>query len=139
MPQLDRIIIFPQIFWLVLTFVVTYTLLLHYFLPKFLKSLKSRKEIVNFNTQKFIQMQHKYDKKILFLNRSLNKNLSLVKDFLIKDYLSVSLHKFDVKLDNVDTKLSFVFRNLILYYNIYLVNNIRLQPKSLSFKDNQKY
>jgi len=51
MPQLDKVSFFPQLFWLVLSFLVFYILSVKYFLPTISKSLKIRSKVVQLQYQ----------------------------------------------------------------------------------------
>lgn len=46
MPQLDSLIVFPQMFWFFITFGVFYFLIIHYFSPNLLISLRLRKHVI---------------------------------------------------------------------------------------------
>ena len=135
MPQLDYIIIFPQIFWLILVFIGSYIILSHYFLPNFLKSIKTRKEIVNFNLFNSSEIQKNRKKKQIFLNKLLSNNLILIKNFLSKESILLVSIGSNVGF-NVDIKVATALYNFILYYNMNIVNCIQLKPKltSLYFK-----
>ena len=136
MPQLDRIIVFPQIFWLIIGFITAYIMLSYYFFPKFLQSIKSRKEIINLNLKELLKLQQVHEKKSIILRESTVKNLILIKHFLNENYLFSIFKKCDMDTQIIDLYFSSVVCNLVLYYDINLLNKVPLKLKSsLLFSD----
>nr|BBH10686.1 ATP synthase F0 subunit 8 [Palmaria palmata] len=135
MPQLDRIIIFTQLFWLFFIFLVSYMVLTHFFFPLFLKSIKSRKLIVEANLKEsqithetslrnqivFTQiineglstLKHFYSSKFLLKNTAHDLNLSFVDSMIIDSTLSVLLHCDQIALESIQINS----RSYKLYYN----------------------
>nr|UAT97992.1 ATP synthase F0 subunit 8 [Ahnfeltia plicata] len=134
MPQLDRIIVFSQIFWLFITFIVLYTILLHFFLPLFLKSLKSRKQIVEANALEAFNIENSFLAKQNILRKVLTKNLVLVKKLLTTDSIFLALTKKNLDVQPVDIKVGNIIRNIILYCDSQLLNFLLLKPKPLNLK-----
>nr|AHX02535.1 ATP synthase F0 subunit 8 [Schizymenia dubyi] len=132
MPQLDRIIIFTQIFWLFTVFTIVYTILVHYFLPKFLKSLKSRKEIVLVNSLEVESLSKKITQKQKLLTELLHKNLILVKNILTSNFNSLETDK-KLNLLEVDKKIGTSISNSTQYCDIHILNAILFYPKIPNF------
>lgn len=132
MPQLDRIIIFTQIFWLFIVFTIVYTILIHYFLPKFLKSLKSRKEIVLVNSLEVESLSKKIIQKQKLLTELLHKNLILVKNILTSNFNSLETDK-KLNLLEVDKKIGTSISNSTHYCDIQILNAIFFYPKNTKF------
>nr|AYR06614.1 ATP synthase F0 subunit 8 [Renouxia sp.] len=134
MPQLDYTIVFPQIFWLMLMFTVTYSGLLHFFLPIFLKVLKSRKLVVLFNVNETLKNEKRLLEKQNYLNETLNKNLIVLKNVFMKDILTSLSSECKIDIQLVDVKLAKALRNNMLYCNNQLLDCIVLEPRLLNFK-----
>jgi len=135
MPQLDRIIIFTQLFWLFFIFLVSYMVLTHFFFPLFLKSIKSRKLVVEANLKEsqithetslrnqivFTQivneglstLKHFYSSKFLLKNTTHNLNLSFVDSMIINSTLNILLHCDQIALESIQINS----RSYKLYYN----------------------
>lgn len=130
MPQLDLIIIFPQIFWFFIIFISFYSVLLHYILPKFLIILKSRKLILSLNTKKIVELT----------NKSIDSRKEIIK--YIKNMLTLINQNYKSPLINqnyksplkIDTKLILIIKDLVLYYNKYTFDLIKLYHKNLNNK-----
>nr|YP_009002127.1 ATP synthase F0 subunit 8 [Sporolithon durum]AGU16692.1 ATP synthase F0 subunit 8 [Sporolithon durum] len=137
MPQLDRIIVFSQIFWLFITFVTIYTLLSHFFLPLFIKSLKSRKLIILANQQNLEYLEHSFLSKQKQLTSSINKNLSFVRIHLLSIISNLLLNNTNISFPILNKKLlSFVYHSM-LYQDKLIATKVLIQPKlfNLSFKN----
>nr|WCH57985.1 ATP synthase F0 subunit 8 [Calliblepharis sp.] len=134
MPQLDRIIIFSQIFWLLIVFAVLYAILTHFFLPLFLESLKSRKQIVEFNTSEIDKLSSKsFDKQVL-LKKKILKNLSIIEKFLNN---SQQVNKYLKKINKnifIAEKISLASVNYLLYCNNFILKSILFYPNFFNFK-----
>lgn len=131
MPQLDRIIVFPQIFWLVVIFVFAYATLTHFFLPKFVKALKSRKQIVEANNTELSNLISKIENKQLLLKQLLLKQLVSIDNSLTHDLLiPVNLSKLNTH--TIDSKVGFATFNASLYCDVKLFNCISFYPKFLN-------
>lgn len=134
MPQLDYIIVFPQIFWLMFIFIITYSGLSHFFLPIFLKVLKTRKLIILCNTNKILKNEKKLLEKQNYLNKILNGNLSILKNIFTKNILVSFSSKYRIDMQLVDKKLAQALYNNMLYCNSQLLNCIILKPRLINFK-----
>lgn len=137
MPQLDFSIIFPQVFYLFVTFFLVYTILVYFFLPIFIKSLKSRKRIVLENSKLLISTQNNFVTKQVYLNTILNKNFCLLKLTLETKILNIFFFKGSLDLNYVDIKLIKALYNIVLYYDMSVLDSVSLSPKFsfLSFKE----
>lgn len=109
----------------------------HYFLPRFLKSLKSRKEVIDFNLANLEKIQESYKKKHIFLNELLKNNLILIKNFLSKESVLLVSNRFDIKSSIINAKIAITLYDFVLYCNVNTMNCIRLELKltNLYFKE----
>ena len=132
MPQLDRIIITSQIFWLFLIFLVLYTILTHFFLPKFLRILKIRKQMLDINNQEASVINVKINERRILLKQLVVNNLSLIENYL-KTFTLIASNN-NVQL--LDMKIANAFLISSLYCNNLLFKSIILFPKTLNLKIN---
>lgn len=126
MPQLDFIIIFPQIFWLIVVFFFTYAILIHFFLPIFLKSLKIRKYILVENSKVLTSTQFKFDSKQRQLNLILNANFNKIKVMLEAEFFALFSDKSTFDLNSIDTKIVEALYYNILYHDLEVLDSITL-------------
>lgn len=126
MPQLDYIIIFPQIFWLFISFTFLYIILTHFFLPKFLKFLKARKLIINENSSETFTAINKFNEKQILL-----KNLILTENTILNDFIFLNV-KSQLDTHLIDEKIAIALINITLYCDIQLLNLIFFYPKLLN-------
>lgn len=137
MPQLDSLIVFPQIFWFFIIFIGFYSLIIHYFLPKFLISLKLRKHIIEFdyllirnNIEVDINTKLKFLNQIVNdlskINKSIYLNTNNLK-VILKDSKFVNPLKLNLKILNL-------IKNNTLFCNQDLLNLIKLYPSNLNLK-----
>nr|YP_010888157.1 ATP synthase F0 subunit 8 [Fushitsunagia catenata]WJJ67934.1 ATP synthase F0 subunit 8 [Fushitsunagia catenata] len=136
MPQLDLTIIFSQIFWLFVLFFVTYTILIHFFLPKFLFSIKSRKKIIEFNSKKTLSYQRGIVEKQLNLHNLLLKSLNSIKEILTNNWSSLSKVETNSNAILADKKIGLFIFNMVKYCDYELMNSISLYPKKLNLISN---
>nr|YP_010620253.1 ATP synthase F0 subunit 8 [Deltalsia parasitica]WAX04289.1 ATP synthase F0 subunit 8 [Deltalsia parasitica] len=135
MPQLDFLIILPQIFWLILCFTIFYFLLTYYFLPFFLKTIKARINFIKINKEFEsntinLLFKHKqdifqklnillYEIRVFLFARLLHLKFNFVKKPFKKKFLILNKKIFNA------TSLSFFFCNPILlsslkFYPLFL-------------------
>nr|YP_009317573.1 ATP synthase F0 subunit 8 [Gelidium sinicola]YP_009559277.1 ATP synthase F0 subunit 8 [Gelidium coulteri]AOX49025.1 ATP synthase F0 subunit 8 [Gelidium sinicola]QBA96124.1 ATP synthase F0 subunit 8 [Gelidium coulteri] len=134
MPQLDYIIIFPQIFWLFLIFTVFYISLTHFFLPKFLKSLKARKEIIKANEAEALSLIKKSTDNQTKLNLLLSNYLSDIKRiFSVSPTLSISDTK-SLNNKKADELISIMIKNSALFCDSQILDSISINVKSVYSK-----
>lgn len=134
MPQLDLIIVFPQIFWLLTIFFLTYTVIVHFFLPLFVKSLKVRQRIIAKNTEIVIFTQKKFEEKQSKLNTVVNKNFYLIKLLLETEINSILSKELLLDLKTLDTKVIEALYYNTLYYDLNILSSIPLRPKFSNLK-----
>nr|QNM39516.1 ATP synthase F0 subunit 8 [Gelidiella fanii] len=124
MPQLDRIIIFSQIFWLFIVFILFYTIITHFFLPKFLKVLRARKLIAKVNSEKATFIANKSSKNKIKLLGVITKNLTTVKKILN------STSNFNItKTNKIDELVGKTIKNSILFCNFQILDSINIYSK----------
>lgn len=128
MPQLDFIIIFPQIFWLVIIFFFTYAILIHFFLPVFLKSLKTRKYIITENSRILTVTQDKFNSKQKQINSILNANFTKIKLMLELEFFNLFTNNTNLDLNSIDTKIVEALYYNVLYHDYEILNSITLNP-----------
>ena len=118
MPQLDRVIVFSQIFWLFLVFLVTYISYTHFVLSNLLKIFwirwwKLRKDITQ------VTLKTRLTKFLLDSNvQSLRKIYSTVKNILsllAKSLLKTRLEKPKIALNDLNTLVIKVSLETSLY------------------------
>nr|WOL37378.1 ATP synthase F0 subunit 8 [Polyopes affinis] len=136
MPQLDRIIVFSQIFWLFIIFTTFYTIVTHFFLPNFLKSLKSRKQIIESNSLEIAEIAKESDTKRNVIQKILVKNLVSTKNILTNNLSVILMAKKNLNMFKIDEKISIAIFNTIKYCDSQLLNFISLRPKLLNLKFN---
>nr|YP_009511935.1 ATP synthase F0 subunit 8 [Gracilariopsis mclachlanii]AXI97862.1 ATP synthase F0 subunit 8 [Gracilariopsis mclachlanii] len=134
MPQLDRIIVFSQIFWLFIIFTLFYTILTHFFLPKFIKAIKIRKQIIDANSVEISLMAENISRKQTLLKKVLLKDLESIKILLTQHFTYLVKEKGYLNTTIIDEKLSFVILNTLTYCNLQLLNSVIVYPKILSSK-----
>nr|YP_009684876.1 ATP synthase F0 subunit 8 [Gloiopeltis furcata]BBK20789.1 ATP synthase F0 subunit 8 [Gloiopeltis furcata] len=129
MPQLDRIIVFTQIFWLFFIFAFLYITLTHFFLPTFLKSIKSRKKVVDENSKEVLSIDSSLVLKQTLLKQTLLKTLASMGDTSMKHSISVSPQHSRTDTELVSKKIGQASLNTALYCSNHLLNSIPLYPK----------
>lgn len=130
MPQLDKTIIFTQIFWLFLVFTFSYIILVHYFFPLFLKSLKSRKLIIESNLLESKKAHEKFLLNQNTLSKILNEGLGVVKVLYSSEFLFKEDKKQTFNLSSLDAKLVKMFLNMMLYNDKRVLKNISLTSRT---------
>ena len=125
MPQLDRIIIFTQIFWLFLVFTSLYIILIYFFFPTFLRSLKARNLVIEFNNNENNNIKTDFLLTQTIINTTLNEQTQFMRTVLLKDFVlfsnikSLDLRSIDVLLlDSIFYTL--MYNNGVILRNIYL-------------------
>nr|YP_009774170.1 ATP synthase F0 subunit 8 [Caulacanthus okamurae]QIZ74787.1 ATP synthase F0 subunit 8 [Caulacanthus okamurae] len=129
MPQLDRLIVFPQIFWLLFFFTFIYAVLTHFFLPLFIKSLKSRKLIEEMNSLEIIILTNQFEKNRSSLKQLVIENLSLAENLLAQTFLSSSTGGENIKINQANLRLNSAITNFVLYNNYPLLKSICFYSK----------
>ena len=128
MPQLDFTTTFPQIFWLIITFFSLYTILTHFFLPNFIKSLKARKQILVENADYFNYLQSMFDNKQKNLNKIIESNFLSIREMLENKLFLYFQETILVDLKLSDKKIAKALYNSILYYNLHTLDSVPIKP-----------
>ena len=134
MPQLDRIIIFSQIFWLFIIFTSLYAIITHFFLPKFLKSIKARKQIIDSNNHEILIINSKIQEQHNLLKQTIIKNLALIENSIKNEFETVTMEKSNLNNKLIDEKIANLSIKNSLYCDTHLLNSILLFPKGLNLK-----
>nr|YP_010620161.1 ATP synthase F0 subunit 8 [Herposiphonia versicolor]WAX04197.1 ATP synthase F0 subunit 8 [Herposiphonia versicolor] len=138
MPQLDFIIVLPQIFWLVLFFISFYFILTYLFLPFFLKTILSRTKFIEFNYITELQLIKEVFEKRQFIIKKLNFSFNKIHSIL---FLNVLIPKFnfinkpfkDIYL--IKNKIFFLAVKKTLYFcNPIILNSFKFYPSFLNKK-----
>nr|AIA61059.1 ATP synthase F0 subunit 8 [Cyanidiaceae sp. MX-AZ01] len=123
MPQLDRVIVFTQIFWLLIVILVAYNFVIQLILPNSFRILRTRTRFVKnlFNDIEILNKeQDDQFKKIMKLNKnyvSVVKNLILIQNEFYDKILTNYYKKFFMKINF--NKVIFTHINFIqLYKNL---------------------
>jgi len=132
MPQLDFVIAFPQIFWLIIIFLFFYIVIVHFFLPNFIKVLRSRKQIVLENSKTLLVMETKFNSKQVLLNQTLEIFFVRVRGLLEKDISKFFSTKELFDLHSINTKVSTALYYNIIYYDVNVLNSVSLKPNFLN-------
>ncbi|BBU60046.1 ATP synthase F0 subunit 8 (mitochondrion) [Cyanidioschyzon merolae] len=129
MPQLDRVIIVTQIFWLLLIMIVAYSFVIKRILPSSFRILKIRENFIKdliLNVEKLNKEQNTQLKNTIKLNQhyiNLIKNIILVQnkfyDEILSNYYKIFIKKINLK-ETFFTYASFMqlYKNLIQRYLI---------------------
>nr|YP_009295186.1 ATP synthase F0 subunit 8 [Dasya binghamiae]AOH77198.1 ATP synthase F0 subunit 8 [Dasya binghamiae] len=139
MPQLDRTIIFPQIFWFFLIFIFIYIVILHFFFPKFLNSLKLRKQLLEFNGSLANEFMSKTNQDQLNILINLNKNLKKIKNSIYLNINKINIIFLNSNLTNplqLTNRVKNTLQKGILFCNKHILNSIKLYPSSFNYKKN---
>nr|YP_010316743.1 ATP synthase F0 subunit 8 [Batrachospermum sp.]UNB13396.1 ATP synthase F0 subunit 8 [Batrachospermum sp.] len=132
MPQLDRIIVFTQIFWLFFVFLFLYIVLTHFFLPKFLQSFKTRNLIIEHNSNENSEINSSFLMSQTVLSDRLNEQLLIVKSTLLNIFVLLNNKNFiDLRLtDNLLFNSTFY---ITLYWDSIVLDKISLNSKICNF------
>lgn len=134
MPQLDLTIIFSQIFWLFLLFIIFYSILLHFFLPKFLISIQARKRIVYTNSNKCLILQMQLTERQKLLQNKLILKLNYIRSRIHSLWILDQSFFCLSNSNDLDKKISQVLFNLANYYSLPVLESIFLFPTYLNLK-----
>jgi len=89
MPQLDFLIVFPQIFWLIFFFILFYFILSYFFLPFFLRTILIRTKFIKQNSLFEAHLITTFlEKQQIFFNK-LNKSLIDIHSKVFSDLLNL--------------------------------------------------
>ena len=136
MPQLDILIVLPQIFWLIIIFILFYFILTYYFLPIFLKTIKSRKKLSNYNQTinsnliKDILLNRKNVLSDLYVNFNTIKSIVFIK--LINIKFQFKQKPFKQKYSKLTNIIFKAVNNSIFYCNLNLLSSLKFYPFMLN-------
>ena len=132
MPQLDHLIVLPQIFWFIIIFSFFYFSTTYYFLPILLKSIKSKKyfleqnDFLNSALLKQITERRKY-----LINKFLVNFLN-IKSFIFNEVFNI---KLNIKFEFLNQKYLKLINFLLVasiksvsYCNVSLLNSLKFYP-----------
>ena len=134
MPQLDFTIAFPQIFWLIVIFVSIYTILVHFFLPNFIKLIKIRKKLILVNDVEFYNLKTKFTKRQNLTKKIIQRNFNAIKFMLEQEFYSFLKTPSKLNLVLLNEKLSYILYYNTLYYDKVILSLVPLKPNFLSLK-----
>lgn len=136
MPQLDFLIILPQIFWLILSFTLFYFVLTYYFLPIFLKTINSRKQFIKLNKKIELQLANEVFGKRQFILKELNSNLNRIRLILFSNLIHTkfdfSQKPFKSKYSKLNSKVLIAVNKSIFYCNLNSINLLQFYPLILN-------
>lgn len=132
MPQLDNLIVLPQIFWLVLIFSIFYFLITFYFLPILIKSIKSRKYFLEHNNMLNSVLLKQVFKKRKNLINSLLKDFSIIKSLIFGHIFNIKYEPFRKKYTKLINFILLASINSIFYCNINLLSSLKFYPLLLN-------
>ena len=128
MPQLDFSIISSQIFWLIVIFFILYTSLTHFFLPNFIKALKTRKQVIKENIDSVTKLKKQFDdKQNVFIN-VVEHNLIKIKYLVEKEIFITFKRNFFEDLNLLDKKVSNALYSNLILYDINVLRSISSKP-----------
>nr|YP_010619977.1 ATP synthase F0 subunit 8 [Xiphosiphonia pinnulata]WAX03990.1 ATP synthase F0 subunit 8 [Xiphosiphonia pinnulata] len=136
MPQLDFLIVLPQIFWLITCFTFFYFLLTYYFLPIFLKTIKARINFIKNNhvleSQIAILVINKQQNTFQNLNRTLNK----VRLYLFTELFHLKFNFIKKPFKNnfviLNKKILIASTHSFFFCNSLLLNSLKFYPLFLN-------
>nr|YP_011017769.1 ATP synthase F0 subunit 8 [Polysiphonia morrowii]WQF69615.1 ATP synthase F0 subunit 8 [Polysiphonia morrowii] len=136
MPQLDFLIILPQIFWLILSFTLFYFVLTYYFLPTFLKTINSRKQFIKFNKKIELQLANEVFNKRQFVLKELNFNLNRIRSILFSNLMHTKFDfiqsPFKSKYSKLNSKILVAVNKSIFYCNLNSISLLQFYPLVLN-------
>ena len=137
MPQLDLAIGFSQIFWLMVVFMFIYAIVIHYILPLYIKSFKTRKLLVELNKFKCQNWDNNFSNYKKDLNKLMESNLFTTNKFFTEKFKHLSDINSLSNFNNKDISIIYIrfLLNNTLYKNREVVDSILL---SLKFKNYKK-
>nr|YP_009325918.1 ATP synthase F0 subunit 8 [Vertebrata lanosa]APC24959.1 ATP synthase F0 subunit 8 [Vertebrata lanosa] len=136
MPQLDILIILPQIFWFIIFFSIFYFILTYYFLPIFLKTINSRKYFLENNKILENKLVNEVFNKRKLVSKELNLNFIKIKSILffrlIHPRFNFRKKPFSFEFFKLNNKVMFAVNKSILYCNLFTLNTFKFYPKVLN-------
>lgn len=138
MPQLDKLIVLPQIFWLIILFTLFYFITTFYFLPILISGIKSKKYFLESNLTFNTNLTTEIFSKRKILMSCLIKDFLNTKNLIFGNIISLNFcfkndpfkHKHIKSLDLI--LLASI--NSIFYCNISLLKSLKFLPLILNKK-----
>nr|YP_010620115.1 ATP synthase F0 subunit 8 [Periphykon beckeri]WAX04151.1 ATP synthase F0 subunit 8 [Periphykon beckeri] len=138
MPQLDYLIIIPQIFWLFLLFWCFYFFLTYFFLPLFLYTIKLRKEFIKYNQIFELKLTTEILKEHQSMLKNLNTILTSIHSILFTQFIHVNFRFYKKPFKKtfllVNKKLLASLIKSILFCNSVSLNSLKFYPVFLNKK-----
>nr|YP_010620023.1 ATP synthase F0 subunit 8 [Symphyocladiella dendroidea]WAX04036.1 ATP synthase F0 subunit 8 [Symphyocladiella dendroidea] len=138
MPQLDFLIILPQIFWLIICFSLFYFFLTYYFLPRFLKTIKARINFIKNNQILEIQVFNAITEKQKKTFKNLNKTLSNIRSLLFIKLFTLKFNFTNQPFKNnyliLNKKILIASTHSLFFCNSILLNSLEFYPLFLNKK-----
>lgn len=136
MPQLDILIILPQIFWLTIFFTLFYFVLTYHFLPLFLKTINSRRYFLEVNRSRENRLTEEvFEKRKLIINE-LNSNIGKIKSilfyYLLHSKFNFSKNPYHLQFSNLNSKILTALNKSVLYCNPSMLSKMRFYPNILN-------
>jgi ATP synthase subunit 8 len=123
MPQLDKVTLFSQVFWLIFLYFLFFLIILRYYLPKFSKLFKLRSYYINSSngvSKTQTSNTHSISQLFLMFNSFVAKELMFNKTYykeLMRTYNSIFLEKANIQYVLAYTHSYLKFK---LYKKLYL-------------------
>lgn len=131
MPQLDRIIIFTQLFWLFIVFGATYLVLITFFLPMLIKLFRTRKLFIQFTLKEIDRLHLSFSLSQQVTIKILSKSFNILGCFL-HSKSNYSRIKSNYFILSDSQSFSHVLR-IILYCSKSLLNLTSFSIKNYNF------
>ncbi len=138
MPQLDFLIILPQIFWLILFFTFFYFFLTYYFLPLFLRTILSRNKFFKQNSLLEFQLKNELFEKRQFFFKKLNLTFVKINSQLFYEFLNLRFSfvekPFKQNVFQLNKKIFVIFKKSLFFCNPIILNYFKFYPAFLNKK-----
>nr|YP_010620207.1 ATP synthase F0 subunit 8 [Dipterosiphonia australica]WAX04243.1 ATP synthase F0 subunit 8 [Dipterosiphonia australica] len=135
MPQLDFLIILPQIFWLTIFFISFYFVLTYYFLPFFIKTIESRNKFISYNQEIEVKLRSKVLQKRQNMLKTLNLTFAKIHSILFINLFTFTFTfvkpPFKNEFLSLNKKILSSLKNTIFFCNSILLNSFKFYPSFL--------
>ena len=131
MPQLDLTIGFSQIFWLIITFIIIYVLVIHYVLPLYIKGFKSRRLFLELSKEKCQKLDLDFTKFKTYIDNFSENKFNISNKFFCEDFKSLIFNYKNFNSENkaLDTIYTRFLLSNALYKNKEVLDSILLNTK----------
>nr|YP_010620046.1 ATP synthase F0 subunit 8 [Symphyocladia marchantioides]WAX04059.1 ATP synthase F0 subunit 8 [Symphyocladia marchantioides] len=138
MPQLDFLIILPQVFWLICLFSFFYFVLAYYFLPLFLKTIKARINFIKINQIFEAQIISTTIENHQITFKNLNNSLDKIRSLLFIKLFHLKFHftkkPFKKTFLVLNKKILIASTHSFCFCNSILLNSLKFYPGFLNKK-----